>query len=73
MSSSEQSYLRRPVAFSDRPRPGRQDGSISIGSLVYPRLDQIDVTGPFEVFPRIPDTKVHIVAKTLESVADVKG
>jgi hypothetical protein len=56
--------LRLPVVFSDRPRPGRKEGSISIGSLVYPHLDQIDFTGPLEVFSRIPDAKVHIVAKT---------
>ncbi len=62
-----------PVVFSDAPRPERREGAISIGSLIFPRLDQIDFTGPFEVFSRIPDSQVHIVAKTREQVADVKG
>ncbi len=62
-----------PVVFSDRPRPGRHEGPISFGSLIFPRLDQIDFTGPFEVFARIPDAHVHMVAKTLEPIPDVKG
>jgi cyclohexyl-isocyanide hydratase len=62
-----------PVVFSKKSKPQRHDGPISIGSLVFPRLDQIDFTGPFEVFSRIPDAQVHVVAKTLEPVVDVKG
>ncbi len=62
-----------PVAFSDRPRPGRHDGPLSVGSLIFPGVDQIDFTGPFEVFAQIPNVKVHVVAKTLEPVHDVKG
>lgn len=62
-----------PVVFSKKSRPQRHEGPISIGSLVFPRLDQIDFTGPFEVFSRIPDTQIHVVAKTLEPVRDVKG
>lgn len=62
-----------PVAFSNKPRPRRHEGPIEIGSLIFPRLDQIDFTGPFEVFARMPDTRVHVAAKTLEPVVDVKG
>jgi cyclohexyl-isocyanide hydratase len=36
-------------------------------------MDQIDFTGPFEVFARIPDTTVHVIAKTADPVHDVKG
>lgn len=34
---------------------------LSIGILVFPQLDQIDFTGPFEVLTRLPDTKVHVI------------
>lgn len=34
---------------------------LSIGILVFPELDQIDFTGPFEVLTRLPDTKVHVI------------
>jgi cyclohexyl-isocyanide hydratase len=44
-----------------------------VGLLLYPGLTQLDLTGPFEVFHRLPDTQVHLVWKTLEPVrADSK-
>jgi cyclohexyl-isocyanide hydratase len=27
-------------------------------------MDQIDFTGPFEVLSRIPDSTIHVIAKT---------
>jgi cyclohexyl-isocyanide hydratase len=62
-----------PVIFSDRPRPERREGPLTVGSLIFPGLDQIDFTGPFEVLSRIPDTTVAILAKSREPVRDVKG
>ncbi|WP_293883273.1 DJ-1/PfpI family protein [Sphingomonas sp.] len=62
-----------PVVFGDRPRPVRREGPITIGALIFDRLDQIDFTGPFEVFSRIPDTEVHVVAGSLAPVVDVRG
>jgi cyclohexyl-isocyanide hydratase len=44
-----------------------------IGMLLYPGLTQLDLTGPFEVLHRVPDTEVHLLWKTLEPiVADSK-
>jgi len=40
-----------------------------IGMLLYPGLTQLDLTGPFEVLHRVPDTQVHLLWKTLEPVA----
>ncbi len=39
-----------------------------IGLLLFPRLTQLDLTGPYEVFIRFPDTDVHLVSKTLDPV-----
>jgi putative intracellular protease/amidase len=36
--------------------------------LLFPRLTQFDLTGPFEVFARLSNAQVHLVAGTLESV-----
>ena len=58
---------------SNRPKPEPQTGHLVIGSLIYPRMDQIDFTGPFEVLSRIPDTTIHILAKTLAPIHDVQG
>ena len=46
---------------------------LTIGCFVFPRQDQIDFTGPFEVLSRIPNSTVHVIAKTKEPVRDVKG
>ena len=39
-----------------------------IGLLLFPRLTQLDLTGPYEVFIRFPDTDVHLVAKSPDPV-----
>ncbi|HWP25551.1 MAG TPA: DJ-1/PfpI family protein [Xanthobacteraceae bacterium] len=44
-----------------------------IGMLIFPRLTQLDLTGPYEVLARLPNTKVHLVARTLDPVASDRG
>lgn len=46
---------------------------IRIGFLLFPRLTQLDMTGPFEVFARLPDVEVHIAWKTREPVTSDVG
>lgn len=46
---------------------------IVIGALLFPGLDQIDLTGPFEVLSMIPNSTLHVAAKTLDPVKDVHG
>jgi cyclohexyl-isocyanide hydratase len=50
-----------------------QDVHLQIGSLLFNGLDQIDLTGPFEVLSRIPNSTYRIYAKTLEPVRDMRG
>ncbi|TCM70816.1 cyclohexyl-isocyanide hydratase [Acinetobacter calcoaceticus] len=51
----------------------KSNTSICIGFLVYPNFTQLDLTGPFEVFSRIPDAKVHLIWKKTEPVRSDKG
>ncbi len=44
-----------------------------IGLLLFPGMTQIDFAEPFEVFARLPDTIVHVVAKTLDPVRTDRG
>lgn len=46
---------------------------LQIGSLLFDGLDQIDLTGPFEVLSRIPNATYRLYAKTTDPVRDVKG
>lgn len=41
---------------------------LRFGLLLFPRLTQLDMTGPFEVFSRVPGGSVHLIWKTREPV-----
>jgi cyclohexyl-isocyanide hydratase len=49
------------------------DTHLQIGSLLFEGLDQIDLTGPFEVLSRIPNSTYRIYGKTAGPVRDLKG
>jgi cyclohexyl-isocyanide hydratase len=49
------------------------DTHLQIGSLLYERLDQIDLTGPFEVLSRLPNSTYRIYASTMKPVRDMAG
>ncbi|PKE32896.1 thiamine biosynthesis protein ThiJ [Rahnella sp. AA] len=49
------------------------ESSLSIGMLLFPELTQLDLTGPYEVFARAPDTSVHLIWKTLDAVKSDRG
>jgi cyclohexyl-isocyanide hydratase len=46
---------------------------IQIGLVLFPNLTQLDLTGPAEVFARMPGAKVHLLWKTLDAVASDSG
>ena len=39
-----------------------------IGILIFPEIMQLDMTGPHEVFTKLPDTEVVLIWKSLEPV-----
>ncbi|HEY5922818.1 MAG TPA: DJ-1/PfpI family protein [Kofleriaceae bacterium] len=47
--------------------------ALQIGMLLFPRLTQLDFTGPHEVLARIPGAQVHAVAKTRDPVVAETG
>jgi len=47
--------------------------TLSIGFLTFPRLTQLDLTGPYEVFARAPNAKVHLIAKSMALVESDRG
>lgn len=47
--------------------------TLRIGLLLFPGLTQLDLTGPYEVFHRIPGAEVHLVWKDLEPVRADSG
>lgn len=47
--------------------------TLRFGLLLFPRLTQLDMTGPFEVFARVPGGQVHLVWKTRDPVRSDTG
>lgn len=42
--------------------------SLQIGFILFPNLTQLDLTGPWEVFSKLPGASCHLLAPTLEPV-----
>ena len=51
----------------------RHDVHLQIGSLLFEGIDQIDLTGPFEILSRIPNSTYRIFGKTAGPVRDIRG
>jgi hypothetical protein len=43
-----------PLVVSERSKPKITTQPLSVGCLIFVRMDQIDFTGPFEVLSRMP-------------------
>ena len=44
-----------------------------IGMLIFPRMTQLDMTGPYEVLARLPDTAVELIARSRDPVTTDRG
>ena len=51
----------------------RGSKQLQIGALIFPGVDQIDFTGPFEIFSRLPGATYHIIAKDKKPIRDTRG
>jgi cyclohexyl-isocyanide hydratase len=50
-----------------------QSHTITVGMLLFPNLTQLDLTGPYEVFARMPNTVVTLVAERAAPVRSERG
>lgn len=46
---------------------------MQIGLILFPKLTQLDLTGPAEVFYRMPGAKVHLLWKNTDPVSSDRG
>jgi cyclohexyl-isocyanide hydratase len=61
-----------PTRASDRLQSLRQK-QLDIGALIYPRMDQIDLTGPYAVLCRVPNSTIRIMSADGRAIRDHKG
>ncbi|KFE46102.1 DJ-1/PfpI family protein [Pseudomonas syringae] len=47
--------------------------TLHIGLLVFPGVQQLDLTGPYEVFATLPEVRVHLVWKNLDPLLSSTG
>jgi cyclohexyl-isocyanide hydratase len=47
--------------------------TLQIGLLLFPRVQQLDLTGPYEVFAALPGARVHLVARDTAPVTATTG
>ncbi|MDR3708995.1 MAG: DJ-1/PfpI family protein [Capsulimonadaceae bacterium] len=47
--------------------------NLSFGLLMFPDMTQLDLTGPYEVFSRVPDARTHLLWKTVDPVQTDRG
>ncbi|MEW6436720.1 MAG: DJ-1/PfpI family protein [Pseudomonadota bacterium] len=65
---AEGGIASKPEAFTAlRGKP------LNIGILIFPDMDQIDFTGPFEVLSRVPDAKVYALGARPGPFRDHRG
>src|ERR1700728_2564944 len=62
--SSGQAGLRQPNLREALVMPL----PLQIGLLVFPRVTQLDLTGPLQVFASVSDAQVHLIWKRIEPV-----
>jgi len=47
--------------------------AFQVGLLLFTAITQLDMTGPYEVFSKLPEARVHLVAKDLQPVTAEGG
>jgi cyclohexyl-isocyanide hydratase len=47
--------------------------ALTFGLILFPDMTQLDLTGPFEVFARVPGAATHLLWKTREPVKTDRG
>jgi cyclohexyl-isocyanide hydratase len=45
---------------------------LEIGAVVFPEIDQADLTGPFEVLSKLPNSTFVVLAEETTPVRDMK-
>jgi cyclohexyl-isocyanide hydratase len=47
--------------------------TLQFGILIFPRVQQLDLTGPYEVFASLPGAKVHLIWKDRSVITSATG
>src|ERR1700730_12043946 len=62
-----------PSSWLCPPERGGVSPMTTIGMILFPQLTQLDLTGPYEVFARMPDSRICLAAASLDPVVSEHG
>jgi cyclohexyl-isocyanide hydratase len=62
-----------PAAAAATALAAANERALQIGLVIFPRITQLDITGPFEVLSRLSNTQVHLLWKDLQPVRSDRG
>jgi cyclohexyl-isocyanide hydratase len=62
-------------AYSEVVQPLQEKNTMTlqIGFLLFPQVQQLDLTGPYDVLASLPDVKVHLIWKDLMPITASTG
>jgi len=63
----------KPERLGRELEEGATMSLFNVGFVIFPDLTQLDFTGPQRVLARLPDSAMHIVAKTKDPVPSDSG
>src|SRR5882672_5847752 len=63
-----QARQRRVAGWAAKQRRFHMSEPLQIGLVLFPRVTQLDFTGPLQVFSSVPGAKVHLIWKRIEPV-----
>jgi cyclohexyl-isocyanide hydratase len=58
----------KPINKSGRATRGADMSSFNIGFVIFPDVTQLDFTGPLQLLSRLPQSAIHVVAKSASPV-----
>lgn len=61
------------LTLSEPTVRGSTDSALTIGMLLFDGLTQLDLTGPYEVLARMPNTRVYLVAENSDAIRSEWG
>lgn len=65
--------MRNEVMDQTTEKRMSSDAVLQVGILCYPRITQLDMTGPYEVLVRMSNTKIHVLWKDTTPVKTEGG
>lgn len=59
--------------FAQKNEDKTNQSTLKLGIILFRDFDQLDVTGPFEIFHEFPNTRIYFISNTIQPVKSTQG